>query len=156
MIKRLRHSYLLQNIHFESLEDRLVIVMELADVSLRERMKQCAKEQGTGIPRDELIGYMREASDALDYLHSEQVHHRDIKPENILLLRNHVKVADFGLARVLEGQRSMMSMSVSGTPAYMAPEVWNGNSVAATSLANRLLRRASATGASIPARLTPS
>ncbi len=126
LIKRLRHSYLLQNIHFESLEDRLVIIMELADISLRERMKQCAKETGQGIPRDELIGYMREASDALDYLHSEQVHHRDIKPENILLLKNHVKVADFGLARVLEGQRSLMSMSVSGTPAYMAPEVWNG------------------------------
>lgn len=125
-VKRLRHSFLLQNIHFESLEDRLVIIMELADVSLRERMKQCAKETGQGIPRDELIGYMKEAADALDYLHSENVHHRDIKPENILLLKKHVKVADFGLARVLEGQRSLMSMSVSGTPAYMAPEVWNG------------------------------
>src|SRR5581483_2977652 len=52
--------------------------------------------------------------------------HRDIKPENILLLQKHVKVADFGLARVLEGTRSLMSMSVSGTPAYMAPEVWYG------------------------------
>jgi serine/threonine protein kinase len=56
-------------------------------------------------------------------LHSEHVIHRDIKPDNILLLNKHAKVADFGLARFLETEQTA-SASGSGTPAYMAPEVW--------------------------------
>src|SRR5262249_13818555 len=42
---------------------------------------------------------------------------------NILILNKHAKVADFGLARFLEGDQTA-SASGSGTPAYMAPEVW--------------------------------
>src|SRR4029078_3559441 len=59
-------------------------------------------------------------------LHSQHVLHRDVKPDNILIMSRHAKVADFGLARALpQTQRSIM-VSGSGTPAYMAPEVWRG------------------------------
>jgi hypothetical protein len=100
--------------------------MELADGSLRERLKECLQEGKPGVPVPELIGYMREAAEALDFLHSEKVHHRDIKPENILLLKKHAKVTDFGLARWLECQRDLVTATATGTPAYMAPEVWKG------------------------------
>jgi hypothetical protein len=99
--------------------------MDLADGSLRDRLKECRKEGRAGIPVAELLNYFREAAEALDYLHAEHVLHRDIKPENILLLKRHAKVADFGLARLQEQQRSVTA-SGSGTPAYMAPEVWRG------------------------------
>jgi hypothetical protein len=66
---------------------------------------------------------------ALQYAHEEGIVHRDIKPENILLdRRGRVKVADFGLARLLGPTPADFTLTRSrvamGTPHYMAPEQW--------------------------------
>src|SRR5262249_38306308 len=94
--------------------------------SLRDRLKECIKAGQGGIPVEELLVYVREAAEALDYLHAKQVLHRDIKPDNILLLEGHAKVADLGLARLLQSQRTFQATQC-GSPAYMAPEVWRGH-----------------------------
>jgi len=125
LIKGLRHQNLLSLQAFFPLPDRLVIVLELADGCLRRRMIQCRGEGLDGIPPAELLVYMREAAEALDFLHGRQLLHRDIKPDNLLLLGNHVKVADYGLARVMD-KSSLQTATTVGTPSYMAPEVFQG------------------------------
>jgi len=62
---------------------------------------------------------------ALDYLHAKKIVHRDLKPENILYGSTaenaDIKVADFGLARIVSGKDMMKTAC--GTPGYVAPEI---------------------------------
>ncbi|HJT77426.1 MAG TPA: serine/threonine-protein kinase, partial [Gemmataceae bacterium] len=125
LIKGLRHQSLLSLQAYYALEDRLVIVLELADRSLPQRLAECRAAGQPGIPAAELLAYFREVAEALDYLHENQVLHRDVKPDNILLTGRHAKLADYGLARLLE-QHSLQIASMAGTPPYMAPEVFGG------------------------------
>src|SRR5262245_7431049 len=121
-IRQLRHPYLLQTRDYGLLDNRLYVVMDLADCTLSDRLQQCKAAGEQGIPLDELLRYIHEAAEAIDYMHSQKIHHRDIKPKNILLLGGHAKVADFGLARMVQSQR--LTITGSGTAPYMAPEVW--------------------------------
>eukprot|EP01137_Pigoraptor_chileana_P029695 Opistho-2@15197 len=68
---------------------------------------------------------MGQICDALAFLHKHNIMHRDIKPENILYAHPgpdaDLKLADFGLAKVLEKDLSYNTMC--GTPGYIAPEI---------------------------------
>jgi formylglycine-generating enzyme required for sulfatase activity len=124
-IRELRHPFLLQTHSFQSYEDRLIIVMELADGSLQDRFEAARARGLPGIPVAELLNYFAEAAEALDFLHEQKLAHRDIKPQNLLHLKGHAKVADFGVLRAQENQ-SERTLSA-GTPLYMPPEMWNGS-----------------------------
>ncbi len=120
-----RHPYILNLERYDIIDGQLIIVMELADRNLWDRYKECRSAGMPGIPREELLGYMEEAAEALDLMNSEhQLQHLDIKPQNLFLVHNHIKVADFGLVKDLEG----MVASVTGgvTPVYAAPETFDG------------------------------
>ena len=68
-------------------------------------------------------------AEALGYAHSQQVVHRDIKPANILHLDDdQVKVADFGIARVISSSKTQTGI-IFGTPSYMSPEQVAGKKV---------------------------
>jgi serine/threonine protein kinase len=120
-----RHPFLLSLERIEVVDGRLLVVTELADGSLKDRFDECRKRALPGIPRDELIRYLRDAADALDFMiTTHALGHLDIKPENLLLLAGHVKVADFGLVK--DVRQSQASLVGGMTPLYAAPEVFRG------------------------------
>ncbi len=124
-VKALRHPFLLSLDRIDVVGGRMVVVTELADHSLLDRFEECTSEGMPGVPRRELLMYMREAADALDFIggtHSLQ--HLDIKPENLLLVSGHVKIADFGLVK--DVQDCTQSIMGGLTPAYAPPELFDG------------------------------
>jgi serine/threonine-protein kinase len=86
-------------------------------------------ENNERFPMADIVRVMSQLLDALEYSHQYGVVHRDIKPANIILLPDgRVKVADFGIARI-ESSQYTQAGTVLGTPAYMSPEQFMGQTV---------------------------
>ena len=85
------------------------------------------------LPLDKVLEYGSQICDALEAAHRKGIVHRDLKPANVLVTRSGVKVLDFGLAK-MAGQETVTAAGVvMGTPAYMAPEQWEGKEADARS-----------------------
>jgi formylglycine-generating enzyme required for sulfatase activity/serine/threonine protein kinase len=129
-IKGLRHAHLLPVFGAWERDGWLIMAMELADKTLMDRLHEYRKAGKTGISHNELLGCLRDAARALDHLAEARpgadgkttfLQHRDVKPQNLMLVGGTVKVADFGLVKVLEHTSTQASSRM--TPAYTAPEV---------------------------------
>ena len=105
--------------------DIAYMAMELLDGS--DLAKYTRKENL--LPPPEIVRIVSSVASALDYAHANGIVHRDIKPANIMILTNgEVKVADFGIARVMATSKTQTGV-VLGTPSYMSPEQIAGKKV---------------------------
>jgi hypothetical protein len=124
-VQAVRHPYLLSIDRYDIVDGRLVIVTELADCNLWDRFSEFRQLRQAGIPRDDLLRYIYEAAEVLDLMNNQyQLQHLDIKPQNLFLVHDHVKVADFGLVRDLDGVKRVTAGGA--TPVYAAPESFEG------------------------------
>ena len=124
-VGRLNHSNIVQVHDFGVENDVSYIVMEF--IQGRElRSFFDAKEKFSA---GEAVRVMGELLDALDFAHDAGVIHRDVKPANVMLdAQRRVKLADFGVARVQDSDRSAAGTMV-GTPAFMSPEQISGGKI---------------------------
>jgi serine/threonine-protein kinase len=122
---RLNHPNVVQIYEYGEDEGTAFIAMEFVEGrELRDHFD--ASER---FPMAEIVRIMGQLLEALDYSHKNGVVHRDIKPANIILLKDGtVKVADFGIARI-ESSNLTQAGSVLGTPSYMSPEQFMGQTV---------------------------
>lgn len=128
-IKDIRHPFLLSLDRVEFVQGELLIVMELADQSLHDRLLECRRQGLTGIPRQELLQYLCEAAEVLDMMNLQRgLQHLDIKPRNLFLISKHLKVGDFGLVQSLQALNGQTGTSVPCqiTPLYASPETFRG------------------------------
>ena len=121
-VARLQHPNILPLFDSGTAAGRLWYTMPFVESgSLRDRL---AREGRMSLERT--VQLVREVADALSYAHGLGVVHRDVKPENIMLSpEGHALLADFGLARAIEGELGPSSTGVGiavGTPLYMSPE----------------------------------
>jgi serine/threonine protein kinase len=109
--------------------ERPYIVMEyLGGGSLQEQL-----HDGAVAPR-RALEWLEQAANALDAAHREGVIHRDVKPANLLLdRRDHVHVADFGIASAAGMDSLTQTGTVLGTASYLSPEQAQGERATAAS-----------------------
>ena len=121
-LAKLNHPNIVGVFEFGQAGGLFYFAMEFVDgANLREliRSKTMSAAQALAI--------VPKICEALQFAHDEGVMHRDIKPENILLdKKGRVKIADFGLAKLLRREQADHTLTMSGmtlgTPRYMAPE----------------------------------
>ena len=127
---RLNHPNIVSVHEFgQTSEGHLFIVMEFV-----EGANLAAIIQQVGLDPEQALSLAGQVCTALAYAHGKGIVHRDIKPANVIVnTESHVKVADFGLARLSDSSADELGHTVlgtvMGTPDYMAPEQKRGINV---------------------------
>lgn len=143
---KLNHQNILTIYDFKPIHGLLLMVMEYVD---GRTLRQCISEKALDL-RDAL-GIAIQVAEALKEAHEAGVVHRDVKPENIMLRKGHVKILDFGIAKLIpkpqdgDGPPTVLmprddapatvtqredsiarTKENPGSPSYMSPEQWKG------------------------------
>jgi serine/threonine-protein kinase len=126
---RLSHPNIVGVFDYGETPDSAYIVMEFVDgVTLKQLL-----DRNERFELKEIVRLMRDLLAGLQYSHERGVVHRDIKPANVMLTAaGEIKIADFGIARVESSSLTQVG-TLMGTPSYMSPEQFMGQTVDARS-----------------------
>lgn len=129
MLSKLDHPHIIHIYDFGLTDDDVpYLVMSYAPYgTLRQRYPR-----GSRLPLGEVVDYVCQAAEALQYVHEHQIVHRDVKPQNMLLAENNeIILNDFGTATI---SYSLVPNAVDfeGTVLYAAPEQLEGRSLRAS------------------------
>jgi serine/threonine protein kinase len=120
---KLNHPNIAQIWEFFQVGSEHYLAMEYIDGPTLSRV---LREKGR-LPYEEAAGYAIETLRGLDHAHKQEIVHRDIKPANLMIDKgNHVKVTDFGIARVRGASRDTRDGMIIGTYEYISPEAAQG------------------------------
>ncbi|KAL6633819.1 hypothetical protein ACP70R_026490 [Stipagrostis hirtigluma subsp. patula] len=118
LLSRLQHPNIVRYYGSETVDDKLYIYLEYVSGGSIHKLLQEYGQFGEQAIRN----YTKQILLGLAYLHAKNTVHRDIKGANILVDPNgRVKLADFGMAKHINGQQCPFSFK--GSPYWMAPEV---------------------------------
>ncbi len=127
---RLNHPHIVAVFDLVPDGDAQWLVMEYVP---GQTLSQMAAEQGPLDPEQARV-VLAQAADALAAAHAAGILHRDVKPSNILVRNDgSVKLTDFGIARATADVTLTQTGLVTGSPAYLAPEVASGGRASAAS-----------------------
>jgi predicted Ser/Thr protein kinase len=120
-LAKLSHPNIVAVHEFGQVNGLPFFLMEFVDGLNLRQLEQAGK-----LSPQQALQIVPQICEALQFAHDEGIVHRDIKPENILMdKRGRVKIADFGIAKILGAGRDVAiteTQGAIGTPHYMAPE----------------------------------
>lgn len=123
---KLKHPGIVQLIGFGEEKGLLFYSMEYVD---GENLQQVLRREGR-LPWQRVVDIGIEVCAALKHAHDFGVIHRDLKPANLMIQSNgHVKLTDFGIAKLFGAADATVEGSVLGTADFMAPEQAEGKPV---------------------------
>lgn len=117
----------LLDVHEDEDQAKTYLFMEMVNgTSLQDLVDESSRKR---LPSAQVAFYLYQVLTGMHYIHGRSVVHRDIKPANLLVSGSGVvKVADFGVAEFLSKYESEDNVTrTSGTPAFQAPEIANGD-----------------------------
>jgi predicted Ser/Thr protein kinase len=119
VLARLSHPHIVQVYDYVEDGDQSWIAMEFVE---GEDLDASLGKSGL-LPLDTALTLSIQLAEALAYAHERGVIHRDFKPANVLLTQQALpKIADFGIAKLVQSSLHTQAGSVLGSPAYMSPE----------------------------------
>ena len=128
IISQIQHPHIIPVFDFGVVEEFHYLAMPLLKGgSLEDRLLD--PNEGFITP-NEAVDILLALGKALDFAHSQGIIHRDVKPSNVLFDDDgNIYLADFGTAKLVQATSQLTETGTTlGTPAFMAPEQWSGNS----------------------------
>jgi serine/threonine protein kinase len=123
-----RHPRLIEllHVHEDIAHARMYLFMEMATGCTLQELLDSAPEGK--LPPSQVAFFLHQTLSGLLCMHGRGVVHRDIKPSNLMLNANSaLKIADFGVAEFLDQYTTDDNVTrTSGSPAFQAPEIANG------------------------------
>ena len=120
LIKTDNSPFIVSYRYFYRGDNFMYFIVDLCEETLEELVHfhniEYLQHHGPGMIREVLCG--------LEFLHSKGILHRDLKPQNVLVdIEGRMKLADFGLSRVLKEDETAVETDAKGTEGWMPPEV---------------------------------
>ena len=127
-MSKLQHQNIVTLYDYEENENGLFLIMEYVE---GDELDQYILTKMGPIPTELATDIFGKLLDGFSYAHTNGIVHRDIKPSNIIITKkNEVKILDFGIAKILEGDKSLTKTGTQmGSVLYMSPEQVLGKSV---------------------------
>jgi serine/threonine protein kinase len=134
ILNRLNHRHVVKVLQVYQWKDCLSIIMsQVADSDLAEYLQktdEMDESRDKALRRQVMQAWPVCLIQAIDYLHEMKIKHKDLKTANILIMREEVLIADFGISKDLIDEETTASLGASGdvgTRMYCAPEVLADN-----------------------------